>query len=188
MSTVAALARHGAHEPGGGGAPFSKRPAQDPIRELAALLEAWLAAGRPADVFYPSGTLWADNAKKLRMVRVPIGTSLEFDVTTQTFAIPPNTRLYKTFFKKVIDRDGNDAYRKLETRLIVVRPDELLPDGTRITRALFGSYAWDEGETEAVLVQDPLRNGKPFRDRILTYVTDEQAAVRSSPRMATSIA
>ena len=41
--------------PGGaGGKAFSGRSADDPVVELATLLEAWLAAGRPLDVFYPS--------------------------------------------------------------------------------------------------------------------------------------
>lgn len=239
--------------------PFSKLAKTSPLRELATLLEAWLAAGRPADVFYPQAstngtddahrylltkvvgtqmtnlancipaasmvrtapnaddalddmfadatelpgrleetdlvtldaeqlakqgvvafapayTLWADNAKKIRMVRVPRGKSIAFDSDTQSFVIPANTRFYKTFFKHVIDIRGNESYRKMETRLIVSRPDKTLPDGTTEHTALFGTYAWNEAETEAVLVRDPLRNGKPFRDRTFTYVTDEHMA------------
>lgn len=245
---------------GGGGKAFSTRTETDPVVELAKLLEAWLAAGRPADVFYPQGlapvaggntvsyrvpvdvgmqmtnlancipqksivgleeakakdldalfeqattlperleqtdlyaldantlardgvvafaptyTLWADNAKKIRMLRVPRGTSIRFDKAKQSFAIPANTRFYKTFLKKVTDLKGNVSYRKLETRLILSRPDDVLPDGSRKPTALFGTYAWNEQETEAVLVRDPLRNGTPFRDRLVTYVIDEQAA------------
>ena len=244
--------------PGAGGAAFSRRSKDDPVVELANLLEAWLAAGRPADVFYPERddgaadgggyllsetvgsqmtnlgncippkemigreqedaseidamfaeaselperleqtdlttldsealarrnviafapayTLWADNAKKIRMLRTPVGSSIRFDRERQEFEIPANTRFYKTFLKKVIDLRGNDSYRKLETRLIVSRPDERMPDGSTRHGALFGTYAWNEAETEAVLVRDPLRNGKPFRDRLITYVTDEKAA------------
>ena len=36
--------------------------------------------------------------------------------------------------------------------------------------------AWNDDETEATLVTDPLRNGKPFRDRLITYITDEGKA------------
>jgi mono/diheme cytochrome c family protein len=240
--------------------PFSTRDANDPIRELAGQLRAWLDAGRPEDVFYPktmqaSGgdpgryllsktvgmqmtnlgncipaakmvrdaqqrkddeldamfanatqlpdrleqtdlvtldaealakqgvvafapayTLWADNAKKIRMVRVPRGQAIEFDPATQSFSIPANTRFYKTFLKHVIDVRGNEAYRKMETRVIVSRPDTELPDGTQQHAALFGTYVWNEAETEAVLLREPLRNGQPFRDHLETYVTDEHAA------------
>lgn len=243
---------------GAGGKPFSERKSTDPIVELAGLLEAWIAAGRPNDAFdiandsggsdparyllseeiglnltnlghciptasivgtetqktqeldemfaaatelpakledtdlftldtevlahhrvidfAPAYTLWADNAKKIRAVRVPMGKSIAFDAATQRFAIPPNTRFYKTFLKQVVDLKGRDSYRKIETRLIVARPDETLPDGTVRSTALFGTYAWNEDETEAELVQDPLRNGEPFRDRLLTIITDEKAA------------
>jgi mono/diheme cytochrome c family protein len=126
--------------------------------------------------FAPAYTLWADNAKKIRLVRVPRGQAMAFDPETQQFTIPPNTRFYKTFLKQVIDEKGNESYRKIETRLILSRPDEQLPDGSFESRALFGTYAWNESETEAVLVEDPLRNGQPFRDRLLTYVTNEKIA------------
>ena len=73
----------------------------------------------------------------------------------------------------------------METRLIVSRPDERRRRRHRTNKALFGTYVWNEDETEAVLVRDPLRNGKPFRDRLLTYVTDEQQAdevIATGPR------
>jgi mono/diheme cytochrome c family protein len=245
--------------PGGGGKPFSSRTKSDPVVELASLLQAWLAARSPADVFYPQNaagtdsmtlsyrlqpdvatqmtnlgncvpnkamlgsegtksaaldamfakatelperleqtdlvtfdakelaregvvafapayTLWADNAKKIRMLRPPRGQSIVFDKDKQSFSIPANTRFYKTFLKRVIDLEGRESYRKMETRLILSRPDDILPDGSRRATALFGTYAWNEQETEAVLVRDPLRNGKPFRDRLVTYITDEQKA------------
>ena len=248
---------------GMGAKPFSKRSSDDPIVELANLIEAWLAAGSPDDVFYPTvheatsiasdpnryllppevgvrmtnlgscipepamvGTdtsktaeldrffantkqlperleqtdmttfdteelakdgviafvpgypLFSDNAKKIRMLRVPRGKSIRFDPGSQAFSIPANTRFYKTFLKRVIDLDGNESYRKIETRLILSRPDTVNADGSRTVTALFGTYAWNEQETEAVLVRDPLRDGTPFRDRLITYVLDEQAADR----------
>lgn len=124
--------------------------------------------------FAPAYTLWADNAKKIRYVRVPRGQSIRFDPVEQTFVIPPGTRFYKTFLKKVKDKSGKESYRKMETRLIVARPDDEAKNGLERPTALFGTYAWNEDETEAVLVRDPLRNGKPFRDRLLTYYLDEQ--------------
>lgn len=242
--------------PVAGGVPWSERAAPDAILDLVGLLEAWIAAGSPSDLFFvepetgsveerylmtpdqganltnignclpdpawfaketeesdqldemfasamelpkrldqtdlvtwdhaelayrglvafaPAYPLFSDHAGKVRHVRVPRGTSIAFDAETNEFDIPDNTRFYKTFLKKVIDRDGNESYRKIETRLIVSRED--VCDGQSCEpRALFGTYAWNEAETEAVLVEDPLRNGEPFRDRILTYFTDEKAA------------
>ena len=58
----------------------------------------------------------------------------------------------KTFLKKITDADGNDTYRKIETRLIVARPDGKKADGTAEVTALFGTYAWNEEETEARLL------------------------------------
>lgn len=126
--------------------------------------------------FAPGYPLWADNAKKIRFIHVPIGESIQYDPEAQEFDIPDNTRIYKTFLKEVIDEAGNVAYRKVETRLIVARQDGVEPNGEAEINALFGTYAWNDEETEAVLVRDPLRNGKPFRDRLLTLITNEQQA------------
>ncbi len=126
--------------------------------------------------FAPAYPLWSDNAQKMRYVRVPQGQSIVFDKAAQEFRIPANTRFYKTFLKEVIDANGNSTYRKIETRLIVSRPDTTLPDGTAQQNAIFGTYAWNDDESQATLVTNPLRNGKPFADRIFTYVTDEQKA------------
>ena len=103
------------------------------------------------------------------MVRVPQGKSIRFDEETQRFDIPANTRFYKTFLKKVTDYYGNERYRKLETRIIVSRPD----DGDQPT-ALFGSYKWNDDETEAVLQETPYRDGTGFTDDVFTYITDER--------------
>jgi len=122
--------------------------------------------------YAPTYPLWSDNAGKLRMVRVPRGQSITFDKASQQFTIPPNTRFYKTFLKVIKDSDGSTRYRKIETRLIVSRPDQVMTDGSREPTALYGTYAWSDDETEATLVTDPLRNGEPFSDRLITYVTD----------------
>jgi mono/diheme cytochrome c family protein len=126
--------------------------------------------------YQPTYPLWTDNAGKMRYVRVPRGKSIVFDKTTQQFQIPPNTRFYKTFLKQVKDVNGNMGWRKIETRVIVSRPDIDLPDGTVKQTALFGTYLWNADETQATLQNVPLRNGQPFADRIFTYITDEQAA------------
>src|SRR5207342_3202821 len=53
--------------------------------------------------FAPAYPLFSDHARKVRHVRVPRGQALQFDEEAQEFAIPPNTRVYKTFFKRVMD-------------------------------------------------------------------------------------
>jgi mono/diheme cytochrome c family protein len=126
--------------------------------------------------YAPTYPLWTDNAGKMRYVRVPRGQSIVFDKATQQLRIPANTRFYKTFLKQVVDADGNPGYRKIETRLIVSRPDENLPDGSSRQTALYGTYVWNDDESQATLLTDPLRDGKPFADRIFSYVTDEQKA------------
>jgi mono/diheme cytochrome c family protein len=123
--------------------------------------------------FAPAYPLWSDGAGKMRYVRLPRGKSITFDKATQQFSIPENTRFYKTFLKKIIDRDGREVFRKIETRLIVTRQDRKLDDGTVETQALAGSYVWNETETEALLLREPLRDGKPFTDLMLTYIVDE---------------
>ncbi len=112
----------------------------------------------------------------MRYIRVPHGQSVVFDKASQTFQIPPNTRFYKTFLKAVTDVAGNSTYRKIETRVIVARPDTTLPDGSAKQNALYGTYVWNQDETQATLLTDPLRNGSPFADRIFPYVTDEKKA------------
>jgi mono/diheme cytochrome c family protein len=126
--------------------------------------------------YAPAYPLWADNAGKMRYVRVPRGQSISFDKDTQQFSIPPNTRFYKTFLKSVVDSDGNQSYRKIETRLIVSRAPKQLPDGSFQQMAVYGTYVWNADETEAVLLTDPLRSGQPFKDRVITYFTDELMA------------
>lgn len=126
--------------------------------------------------YAPTYPLWSDDSGKIRAIRVPVGQSVTFDKATQRFRVPDNTRFYKTFLKKVIDRDGNVSFKKIETRLIVARNDTGEPSDGYRPNALFGTYAWNEDETEAVLVRDPLRNGQPFRDRLFTYIIDEPKA------------
>jgi mono/diheme cytochrome c family protein len=126
--------------------------------------------------FVPAYPLWSDDAGKLRYVRVPRGESIHFDKATQSFSIPANTRFYKTFMKPVVDTDGSIRWRKVETRLIVARPDAIHPDGSVTPTALFGTYKWNEDESDAVLVETPLNSGRPFADTLLLYRTDEQLA------------
>jgi len=115
--------------------------------------------------YVPTYQLWSDDAHKLRMVRVPRGQKIAWDPTTRTMRIPPNTRFYKTFFKRTVEPDGHVGYRAMETRLIVSRPPK---DG--VEQALFGTYLWDETQTHATLWDGPYRDGTPFRDLLFSYI------------------
>ena len=126
--------------------------------------------------FVPTYPLWSENSAKMRVVRVPRGTSIKFNKATQQFDIPPNTRFYKTFLKPIKDLDGNLVFRKIETRLIVSRPDEKQADGTYKVMALFGTYLWSEDETTAVLHEDRLNDRSEFADKLVTYITNELKA------------
>ncbi len=126
--------------------------------------------------YAPTYPLWSDDAQKMRYVRVPHGQSIKFDKAAQKFTIPDNTRFYKTFLKRVIDTAGNVTYRKIETRVIVARADTTNSDGSAAQHALFGTYVWNEDESQATLLTDPLRDGKPFADRIFSFITDEKSA------------
>ena len=126
--------------------------------------------------YAPGYPLWTDNAGKLRYVRVPFGQSIQFDKTTQQFKIPANTRFYKTFMKQIADTDGSDRHRKIEPRPIVTRPDQNNADGTVAQTALYGTYKWNDNETDAVLVESPLDDGLPFADTVFLYNTDEALA------------
>ncbi|MCG5052041.1 MAG: hypothetical protein KA712_03685 [Myxococcales bacterium] len=142
--------------------------------DLATLDSAELAR-RGVFSYAPTYTLFSDNASKMRYVRVPVGQKIRYNPETKDFFIPPNTRFYKTFLRKVIDKNGEVGYRKMETRLIVSRPDELLPDGRYAVRSLMVIYAWDKDEQMARKIIDPLESGDPWADRLCPYVTDERA-------------
>ncbi|MDB4986869.1 MAG: hypothetical protein JWN04_2047 [Myxococcaceae bacterium] len=137
-------------------------------------LDSDTLARRGVISYVPGYPLWADDAKKMRYVRVPRGKSIVFSPALQNFAIPDDTRFYKTFLKEVIDVGGNVGYKKLETRLIVVRHALEQQGQAPKVQALFGTYAWNEDETEAVLEQLPLRDATPFADDVTWYLTDEQ--------------
>jgi mono/diheme cytochrome c family protein len=140
-------------------------------------LDSALLAHTGVISYAPTYPLWSDNAQQQRYVRVPLGQSIVFNRTTQSFTIPPNTRFYDTYLKEVRDVAGTPSYRKIETRVIVSRPDTNAPDGTALQQnAIFGTYLWNHDETQASLLTDPLRDGEPFANRIFTYVTDEQKA------------
>jgi mono/diheme cytochrome c family protein len=123
--------------------------------------------------YAPTYPLYSDHAGKMRYVRVPVGESIRYDDTVRDFVIPSNTRFYKTFLRDVRDKNGDMGYRKMETRLIVVRQDEKRPEGGYKVRALRATYAWNKDETMAYRVKDPFRSGAPAADRLCAYIVDE---------------
>ncbi len=124
------------------------------------------------NVEYP---LWADNAEKGRYVHFPAiwdestqawkSSGATFDSTSKQLTVPPNTRFYKTFYKAVKNKSGETVFRKVETRIIVVRKAPQEP--------LLGSYKWNTSESEALLVSTPYRDGTPFKDDIFKITVDE---------------
>ncbi|NJK89425.1 MAG: hypothetical protein HC923_08460 [Myxococcales bacterium] len=124
-------------------------------------LDAEALAEQGVIAYQTAYPLWTDDTGKQRYIRIPRGTSIVFDEANQTFQFPANTRAYKTFLQRVVDREGRESWRKMETRVIVSRPDGVGPNGEPIITSIFGTYQWNEAETEATLVTAPLRNGSP---------------------------
>lgn len=123
--------------------------------------------------------LWADNSDKGRWVHFPMkieGGELKLqpavwkagvDGGEPHFDVPENTRFYKNFYRKIAMPNGKTRFKRIETRIIVVRkPAE---------NSLFGSYKWDDLEQSAQLVETPYRNGKPFKDTLFDVVVDEKS-------------
>jgi hypothetical protein len=129
------------------------------------------------NVEYP---LWADNNNKGRWIHLPVKNELlsykkqkiTYNPTTHELEVPDNTRFYKTFYKKVKQANGKFRYRRVETRLIVVR--------TPWEKSLFGSYKWDGTEQSATLVEVPYRDGTGFKDIVFQVPTDDVTGAERS--------
>jgi len=120
-------------------------------------------------VEYP---LWADNAEKGRFIHLPTKANGEkvsvfLDSKKNIALLPANTRFYKHFYKAIKDSEGQTYYRIIETRIIVTRKKN--------EQSLFGTYKWNEEETEALLVDTPYRDGTGFKDDIFQIVIDERS-------------
>src|SRR6185503_18855773 len=94
---------------------------------------------------------------------------------TKRFDVPENTRFYKTFMRKVKMLDGSERYKKMETRVIVSRAGG---------KSLFGTYKWEQDESDATLSLQPLNNAEPFADELLVVVTDEIKAAEIAEQQA----
>ena len=149
-------------------------------------LDTFELAKRGTVAYNTEYPLWADSAKKIRMVHFPAKKTPEgvlvrhaavFDNTTRMFAIPDNARFYKSFFKDVKQVDGQVRQRIVETRLIVVRAAPRVP--------LFGTYQWNAEQTDAILLNARYRDGTPWKDVVVHIDVDEslQANPVHTPRL-----
>lgn len=125
-------------------------------------------------VEYP---LWADNAEKGRYIHLPAVKivfgkdelqAVKMKPGNIEFDFPENTRFYKTFYKAIRKKDETVVYRKIETRLIVVRKAPREP--------LLGTYQWNDAQSEATLVNIEYRDGTPWKDKILKLKIDEASS------------
>jgi uncharacterized repeat protein (TIGR03806 family) len=91
----------------------------------------------PFDVNTP---LFSDYAAKYRFIRLPPGTSVNYD-PDKVFDFPIGTILVKTFAFRRNLNDSAQGRRLIETRLLIHRPD----GWTGLT------YVWNDEQTDAVL-------------------------------------
>ncbi len=118
-------------KPPGEGTPIERLGLPEHLKDTDLFtLDSKVLAQYGVIAYSPTYPLWSDGSGKLRHVRVPKGEAITYNAETKQFDIPANTRFYKTFLKKVIDESGEASFRKIETRIIVSRPDEKLEDGT----------------------------------------------------------
>ena len=96
-----------------------------------------LAAG--TQEFAPANVLWSDGAVKQRWIQLPAGAVIDTG-DMDHWKFPVGTRFFKEFA-----REG----KRLETRAILRVSDT----GDREADTLFGSYVWDDTETEAYFVE-----------------------------------
>lgn len=137
-------------------------------------LDAYDLAKRGTVAYTVEYPLWADNNGKGRWIHLPMkleGLKLVrqkakyIEGQENFFDLPENTRLYKFFYKKIKMANGKTRYKRIETRIIVVRKPW--------QKSLFGTYKWDDSEQTATLVETPYRDGTPFKDTVFTVTVDE---------------
>lgn len=137
-------------------------------------LDAYELAKKGTVAYTVEYPLWADNNGKGRWIHLPMkleGLKLVrqkakyIEGQENFFDMPENTRLYKFFYKKIKMANGKTRYKRIETRIIVVRKPW--------QNSLFGTYKWDDSEQTATLVETPYRDGTPFKDTVFTVTVDE---------------
>lgn len=137
-------------------------------------LDAYELAKKGTVAYTVEYPLWADNNGKGRWIHLPMKreglrlvrqTAKYIEGQENFFDLPENTRLYKFFYKKIKMANGQYRYKRIETRIIVVRKPW--------KQSLFGTYKWDESEQTATLVNTPYRDGTPFKDMVFNLTVDD---------------
>ena len=84
--------------------------------------------------------LFSDYAKKLRFVKLPNGTTIDYNPDS-VFQFPVGTSIIKTFYYENDERDASKGRRLMETRVLLheAKGWKSLP------------YIWNEDQTDAVL-------------------------------------
>lgn len=90
--------------------------------------------------FAPRNILWSDAADKRRWIQLPAGATIDSS-SMDHWNFPVGTKWFKEF---------SLGGKRLETRLIWRVADT----GDREQDTLFGSYVWDDSETEATFEKD----------------------------------
>ena len=95
--------------------------------------------------FEPIAKLWSDRAEKLRWVSIPSGKKVVW--AEQGKWVWPAGTVFVKHFALPVDESDPTVLRRLETRLIVVREDELVYGAT---------YKWREDNSDADLLTTAL--------------------------------
>lgn len=123
--------------------------ALEPLEFLQNLSDMGVFAGTLSDLEPATGvqlyelnsTLFTDYASKQRLVRLPEGTSMQFNNSDLLPDFPDNTLIAKTFYYNIDDRDLSLGKQIIETRILL-----------KIAGAWEANdYVWNNAQTEATL-------------------------------------
>jgi mono/diheme cytochrome c family protein len=128
-----------------GGGQVLMEPTAMPVR----LSEYHIFEGKPSNLKPAAGfevydlatTLFTDYAEKQRLIRLPTGSQLQ-RAGNGLPVFPEGTMLVKTFYYYNDKRDTARGKRLIETRVMVLSKGQWV----------WGTYLWDAGGTEAMLV------------------------------------
>ncbi|QNJ97956.1 fibronectin type III domain-containing protein [Constantimarinum furrinae] len=128
---------------------LSATTAAAPLEFKTQLTEMGVYAGGLANLNPASGvqlyeinsTLFTDHAAKQRLIKLPNGSSMEFNNSDLLPNFPNNTLIAKTFYYNVNDQNPSEGKIIIETRILIKQEE-----GWQV-----GNYIWNESQTEATL-------------------------------------